>query len=241
MSDELIVRSAGPNPAQLLIRFLQSTIGAKYLMALSGVIMWGFVIVHLIGNLQVFIPDGGEALNAYGALLHKSGGLLWIARGTLLASLVGHVYFGIRLKNLSKNARPVAYQHARKYRKANPASLSMAATGLIILSFIILHINHFTVHLVDPAYSALRDNQDRFHVYAMVREAFSHGWVVVVYIVGQLLLLSHLSHGTGSLFQSLGIYHNAYTPTIRTAGKIIAAAIMVGNVAIPLLLFFGIA
>lgn len=220
--------------------FLKSSVGAKVIMAITGIGLWAFVIAHLIGNLQIF--QGAEAINHYGVWLREigHGTAVWILRAGLIACFALHIFFGIRLAAKNRGARPVGYR-ARKNLRTNVAATSMAVTGVLILTFLVFHLAHTTWGWVLPEYfteTTLKDGTPAHDIYAMMGRGFQEPWLVVVYLVGQIILLSHLIHGTASLWQSLGIHHVVWTPIIAVAGRAIAAVIVVLNVAMPLYFYF---
>src|SRR4051794_22955462 len=163
----------------------RSSLGRKFLMALTGLGLTGFVIAHLLGNLQVFL--GREALNSYAAGLKHLGGLLWIARGGLLAIFVLHVAYGVNLWLANRAARPVLY-HFKQYREATLASRTMIWTGLVILVFVLFHLAHYTFFLVSPDFSELHDAQGRHDVYAMTILGFRNPFISLLYVVAMALL-----------------------------------------------------
>jgi succinate dehydrogenase / fumarate reductase cytochrome b subunit len=230
---ERVVRGA-KSPIEVTLDFLRSSVGAKVVMALTGLLLWGFVIGHLVGNLQVF--QGREPLNAYGELLHSlgHGAALWVVRAVLLSALVAHIGFGLRLAAANRAARgPVGYRK-KKAMRTNVAALTMAASGLLILGFIVFHLLHFTIGGIAEI---PREASGRVDVFGMVVTAFKTPWVVAVYVIGQTFLLSHLLHGTASLWQSMGLQHPVWTPALATVGRALGALIFVGNIGIPLAIF----
>jgi succinate dehydrogenase / fumarate reductase cytochrome b subunit len=231
---ERVVRGA-QSPVEVTLGFLRSSVGAKVIMALTGLVLWGFVIGHLVGNLQVF--QGPEPLNAYGEMLHTlgHGAAIWIVRAVLLVVVVSHIFFGLRLARLNRAARgPVGYR-MKKPMRTNAAALTMAASGILILAFIVFHLFHFTIGGI-TALPPL-DDKNRTDVFTMVFTAFKTPWIVVVYVVGQSLLLSHLMHGTVSLWQSLGLHHPVWTPALKVIGRTLGILIFAGNIGIPLAIF----
>ena len=170
-------------------------------MAITGLLLIFFVIGHMVGNLQIFL--GQESINAYGAFLKSKPALIWGARIGLLGLIAIHIWSAITLSAMNKTARPIAYR-VNKSVAASYASRTMIWSGLIVLAFIIYHILHFTVGAVSPDLLALRDESGRHDIYLMVIQGFSHPFVAGFYIFSMALLCSHLSHGTSSLFQSLG-------------------------------------
>ncbi len=236
MSDgDQVVRKVR-SPVEVTLMFLKSTVGAKVVMGLTGLALWGFVLGHVLGNLQVF--QGAEPLNAYAEFLHSlaHGAGIWVVRAVMLVIVVSHIFFGMRLARLNRTARGVGYR-VKKSRRTNITSMTMAISGLLILAFIVFHLLHFTGGVIQPEFIQL-DAKGRPDVFSMVVSGFKTPWIVVVYVVGQTLLLSHLVHGTVSLWQSLGIHHGVWTPALKVIGRGLAAFIVAGNIAIPLAIFF---
>jgi succinate dehydrogenase / fumarate reductase cytochrome b subunit len=178
---------------------IASSIGAKTLMALTGLGLVGFVIAHMLGNLQVFA--GPEKLNAYAKTLQDLGPGLWVARLGLLALFGLHVATAFRLVQANKAARPTPY--VKKVDACTTyAARTMWVSGLIVLAFVLYHLAHFTVRVTGegfdgPDYLLEGGGHD---VYAMVVDGFSVWWVAAIYIVANILLGLHISHGASSAF-----------------------------------------
>lgn len=222
-----------------LSKAFKTTIGAKTLMALTGLALLGFVLVHMLGNLQIFL--GRDALNGYAAQLQSLGGLLWVARGGLLAVLVVHVAMAIRLTRANRMARPVAYASARP-QVTSYAARTMLMSGLIVLAFAAYHLLHFTLGVTHPGHHALKatlDGQQVHDVYSMVVLGFRELPVALGYLVAQALLALHLSHGASSLFQSLGVTHPSLKAVQAKAGPALALLIFAGNASIVLACWLG--
>lgn len=206
----------------------------KALVAVTGLVMVLFLIVHLSGNLLVFA--GPEAINSYAASLRDVPVLLWTARIVLLASLVAHVYYTVRLRSLSRRARPVRYRMFR-YEASTFASRTMLLSGLVIFSYVAFHLAHFTWGKIYPQYYAatyfLEGRGPVHDVYTMVIRSFQEWWVSALYIVAVTFVMIHLVHATQSALQTLGVYHERYTPAIRKASVVLAILLWAGYVAIP--------
>lgn len=232
MSDSDVVVKQTKSPIEVVAEFLGSSVGAKVVMAVTGLGLWGFVLAHMLGNLQVF--QGPEPLNAYGEflqheLLHGAG--VWILRAGLLLITALHIFFGLRLAAKNRAARPVPYAK-KKLMRTNMMSMSMALTGLIVLGFIVFHILHYTVGVVVPADFDVHDAKGRHDVFEMVWRGFHTPWIVAVYVIGQIVVLSHLTHGTVSLWQSIGWHHPVWSPALKVIGRALAVAIFAGNLGI---------
>ena len=219
-----------------LWQFAKSSLGAKILMALSGVLLVGFVLVHMLGNLQIFL--GPEPYNAYAHFLKGTPELLWTARLGLLAASGVHIACGIRLSRLSQAARPRTYTQ-RRYRRATWTSRTMAWTGLVVLSFIIYHLAHFTLGLTDPTHYGLLDPKGRHDAYSMFVYGFMNPYVSASYVVAMVLLGLHLEHGVSSLFQTLGLNHPRFNPLLNRVGPAFAVLVVIGNCSMPLAVQLG--
>ena len=211
-------------------RFYDASIGKKAVMAVTGVILFGFVVGHLIGNLQIF--EGRQKLDAYSAFLHIEPALLWFVRIVLLASVILHIVASIQLTRLKQAARPVAYTRI-DHSHSSYASRTMMWSGPIIAAFIVYHLLHFTFGVVHPNY---RES----HVFDNVVLGFQQIPVSVAYIVAMILLCMHLYHGLFSMFQSLGVSHPSYTPRIRRFAAAFAILIAIGNISIPVAVMTGL-
>lgn len=216
---------------------LKSSIGSKVVMALTGLGLVLFVIIHMAGNLQMFV--GQDAMNAYGVTLRKMPLLLWIARLGLLGLAVFHIFISIRLKLANRAARPTRYTH-EKTVQASRSSRTMIISGLIILTFLIYHLLHFTLGVTDPQNFALHDPQGRHDVYNMVIAGFKNPLISGGYILAMVLLFLHLGHGASSWMQSLGWNHPKYNGLIQKIGPVLSWIVGLGFVAIPIAVLLGI-
>jgi succinate dehydrogenase / fumarate reductase cytochrome b subunit len=218
-----------------------SSITSKAVMALTGLGLLAFVIGHMIGNLQVFA--GPEVINSYAEMLKDKPALLWTVRIGLLTIFIVHIWLGVRLKLDNVAARPDSYAF-RNTIQASLASRTMIWTGLVILAFVIFHLAHYTFGIVTSAdgvnYLDLHDAKGRRDVYAMTVHGFKNVPVSFAYSIAQILLGVHLSHGIGSLFQSLGVNHPRYTPWINRGGVALAVLIVLGNCSMPLAVLLNV-
>ncbi len=205
-------------------------------MAVSGAALFAFIVGHLLGNLQIFL--GPEPLNRYSAFLKNLGELLWIARIGLLVMVGIHIWTAISLTLENRAARPIAYAN-KEYITASYASRTMDFSGIIILTYLIYHLMHFTFLKVHPEFGHLTDAQGRHDVYRMVVMSFQQPAVAVIYIIANLLLGMHLSHGLYSMFQSLGLVGEAVRPKLRCAANIVGYGIFIGYAMIPLSVWLG--
>ena len=201
------------------------------IVAVTGVVLIVFVIGHLLGNLQIFL--GPDWVNSYAEHLRELGPLLWAIRIFLLVNVLLHIFYTISLAIENRRARPVRYKRKDNV-KATFASRSMALSGLIVLAFILYHLAHFTVRVTDPRFLLLKaDPLNRYDVYSMMVYGFQNIYVSAFYVVGMFLLALHLSHGTSSFFQSLGLNDEKLTPKLAAAGRILAWLIFIGYTSIP--------
>ena len=215
----------------------QSSVGRKYVMGITGIALFLFVIAHMIGNLQIYL--GPEAINAYAETLQGMQGLLWIARIGLLAIVILHIVSALQLAAVNRRARPTRYDRG-KPPAASYASRTILLSGIIILAFIIFHLLHFTIGLVDPNLLQLRDHLGRHDVYGMMIRGFSNPLVSIFYIVAMALLCLHLSHGVSSAFQSLGLRSSRTLRIFQRIATISAVVIFIGNCSIPLAILAGL-
>jgi succinate dehydrogenase / fumarate reductase cytochrome b subunit len=213
-----------------IVALYRSTLGKKLLMAVTGIILFGFVVAHMLGNLQIFL--GSEQLNHYAELLQKNQKLLWAARLVLLLSVGVHVVAAVQVWLRSRRSRPVSYRVFRP-PAVDYAARTMVWTGPIVAAFIVFHLLHFTTGTVHPHFV-------RGDVWANVVTGFSQPLVAIVYIIANLLLAVHLYHGLWSLFQTFGIDHAAIAPWRRRLAVLFAVIIAAGNISMPLAVLIGV-
>lgn len=225
----------------IITNIFTSSLGKKYIMAVTGFFLFAFVVGHLVGNLQVFL--GPEALNRYGHFLQSNVELLWPVRIGLLAIIGLHIWSATKLSAENRAARPVAYG---EYKPVGStwASRTMLMSGLIVFVFIVYHILHYTVrieavNLTGQSFAHMPDAENRHDVFRMMVIGFSNIWVVLFYILGVGLLCVHLSHGASSMFQSIGWKNRAWGPLLDKAAVFIAIALFVGYISIPVAIQLG--
>src|SRR5438132_379133 len=225
-------------PRGLISDLCHSSVGRKMIVAVTGVILILFVIGHLLGNLQIFL--GPEWINAYSQHLRDLGPLLWLIRAFLLTTVILHIYFTILLAIENRRARPEPYID-RRYVKATFASRHMVMSGLIVLAFIIYHLAHFTVRVTDRRFGLLKaDPLGHYDMYSMMVYGFQNYYVSGFYVLGLFLLALHLSHGSSSFFQSLGLNDKKLTPRLALTGRILAWLLFVGYTSIPVAILLGL-
>ncbi len=214
--------------------FARSTIGRKAIMAASGFILFGFVLVHMVGNLQVYA--GREMFNGYSEFLHRliHGTGLWIARVVLLAAVLLHIWYAWTTTLRSWSARPTGYQEWTP-RDSTFSSRTMRWTGVIILLYVLYHLMDFTfgTRQVHPGFVP-------GDPYANFVTSFQRVPVAIVYIVGNIALGFHLRHGIWSMLQTLGLSHPRYRAMAVDAALVFALAITAANVSFPLAVLAGI-
>jgi succinate dehydrogenase / fumarate reductase cytochrome b subunit len=221
---------------KVLIRIFRSSLGKKYVMAMTGLVLFVFVIGHMAGNLQIFL--GAEPINAYALFLKSKPGLLWTARLSLLLVAVLHIVSALELARENRAARPVPYELGKPTR-ASFASRTILASGLIVLAFIVYHLMHFTIGAVNHQLLELEDSSGRHDVYRMMVTGFSNPLVSALYMLSMGLLCLHLSHGVTSMFQSVGLKNEKYATAIDRFAKISALVIFIGNSSIPVAILAG--
>lgn len=228
--------SIAVNGAAARTAFLyDSLVGKKIIMAVTGVVLFGFVCVHMLANLQAFLPKGpdGYALDHYAQHLRALPPLLWGTRIVLLVAVVLHMLMALQLWLLKRRARPLSY-----LKKANIASTyasrTMYVSGPLVLLYVVYHLLHFTfgaVHTADFQEGAVQHN---------VVVGFSNPLISFVYIAANILLATHLYHGVWSMLQTLGIAHPVYTPRLKLAAKLFAIAIGIGFCSVPIGVLTGL-
>ena len=217
--------------------FFKSAVGKKAVMAVTGIILFGFVLVHMIGNLKLY--EGPDKLNSYAGFLREVGspalptsGLLWIVRILLLAAVVLHIWAAWQLVQMSRAARPVGYAQ-RDVVTATYASRTMRWGGVIVLLFVIYHLLDLTFGAANPAFV-------EGDVYHNVVASFSRWWVALFYVAANVALGFHLYHGLWSMFQSLGWNHPRFNHWRSAFAHAFAWIITLGNVSFPLAVLAGI-
>ena len=214
-----------------------TSIGRKFLMALTGLLLSGFVVGHLLGNLTIF--GGRELINSYAYHIEDLKPLLWIARVSLLVLVFIHIGLAIAVTFKNRQARPIGY--AKKENQATSlGAQTMALTGSIVLLFIIFHLLHFTWRVTHPEISNGIDSQGHRDVFRMVVLSFQMPQLAFGYVAALTLLFLHLSHGLWSLFQSLGILGERSLPLAKRIAGFISFAIYLGYISIPLACYFGL-
>jgi succinate dehydrogenase / fumarate reductase, cytochrome b subunit len=231
----------------IVANVFKSSLGKKYIMAVTGFALFVFVIGHLAGNLQVFL--GREAINRYGHFLQSNPELIWPARLGLLLMVALHIWSAITVSLENKAARPVGYEVYQPIGSSY-ASRTMLVGGSIVFIFIVYHLLHYTaevqfLNLTHQNFAAFMEKlpgqvpPERHDIFKMMVVGFSQPLVSGFYILGLGLLCLHLSHGAGSMFQSLGWKNEAYRPCLDRAAQVVAGLIFVGYASIPVAILCG--
>ena len=215
----------------------KSSIGKKMIVAVTGFILLGFVIAHLLGNLQIFL--GAEWLNDYAQHLADLPLLLWPARVFLLLTLIVHIATSLVLAIENKKARPTPYVFKATVQ-ASAASRTMVISGLLIFLFIVYHLLHFTFGVTNPEFFHRLDAHGREDVYSMVVLSFQNYPISIVYILAMVVLYLHLSHGAPNFLQSLGLTNEKTLCRISVIGNAVAWLLLIGNCSIPIAIMTGL-
>jgi succinate dehydrogenase / fumarate reductase cytochrome b subunit len=216
---------------QLVLEAYASPIGKKAVMSLTGLVLFGFLIGHLLGNLQIF--ESQQKFDDYAHFLHDHLGLLWGTRVVLLVSLVLHVASAASLESLKSDARVIPYQGGKNWRAASLSSRTMLVTGGLLIAFVVFHLAHFTF-----GWSAINTSFEEGNVYHNVVSAFRGPVIALVYVAGMAVLFFHLQHGLWSLKQSLGL--RGHTESRKALSATVAALMALGFAIIPLAILAGL-
>jgi len=222
-----------------LSRFFTSSIGRKLIMSLTGFFLILFLVVHLIGNLQLLNDDNGYSFNTYSYLMTHNGLIVLISYG-LYFFLLLHAIMGIMITRSNKKARSQGYA-VKSNRDTTWASRNMALMGLLIFAFLVMHMGDFWLkvklgQLNVVTYEGFQHPVD--DLYSRVMVAFSTWWIVLLYVIGQIALFFHLKHGFYLAFQDIGWSHPKYTPIIKGFGLLYAVVIPLGFAFLPVYIFF---
>ncbi|NJK79145.1 MAG: succinate dehydrogenase cytochrome b subunit [Chloroflexaceae bacterium] len=229
----------------------RTSIGKKVVMAVTGLILLGFVVVHMIGNLKVFA--GAAALNEYAYHLRLLGEpifgyeqFLWIARVVLLGAVVMHIVSAAQLTIQNRNSRSTSYDQSKGIQPAyRYASYTMRWGGIVILLFIIFHLLHFTFGFVGYGSGGFLHPEGAgynttFYVYDNFINGFRVPIVSIFYMIAMVALALHIYHGTWSMFQTLGLNGSRTDGMWRGLAAVLALAVGIGNISMPLAVLTGI-
>jgi succinate dehydrogenase / fumarate reductase cytochrome b subunit len=226
-------------PAPWPIELYRSAVGKKWVMAITGIMLMGFVFVHMIGNLKLYL--GAEDTNHYGEFLREllvpllpRTVTLWLVRLGLIAAFVLHIWSAASLTAMNRRAHAAGgYISRRDWQAANAASLSMRYTGVVVLLYLIWHLADLTWGFANPGY-------ERGDVYRNVVASFDRPAIAILYLVANLALGLHLWHGAWSMFQSLGLNNPKWNSWRRGFAVAFAAIVTVGNISFPIAVMTGV-
>lgn len=212
-----------------------STVGRKIIMSITGLFLCSFLVVHLVGNLQLFKDDGGLAFNVYSEFMGHNP-IIRTMEIVLVLGFLFHIYDAIVLTRRNKSARPVGYANNHPQENSTWSSRNMGLLGTVILVFLIIHLYNFFWR---ARFGELAlDSAGVPDLYIVVKESFQQWWYVALYVISMIALAYHLIHGFQSAFQSLGLTHKKYTPFIQKFGYAFSVLISLGFAAMPLYFFF---
>jgi succinate dehydrogenase / fumarate reductase, cytochrome b subunit len=228
----------------LVSRIWGSSLGKKYIMAVTGCILLLFVVAHMLGNLMVFVSP--SVLNEYGNFLQSTPEVLWPTRITLVVCLVLHFVSSAQLTLENRSARGVGY-NAYQVVASSWMARTMIISGFIVLFFVVYHLLHFTVETPGVnltgkdfrSFTYMEGAKERHDIYRMVVMGFNQPVVAIFYIIGVGLLCAHLAHGFSSMFQSVGWRSVYYRKWLERGGKIFAVLLFAGYCSVPLAVLLG--
>ena len=207
------------------------------MMSITGLFLCSFLVVHLIGNLQLFNNDGGHAFNVYSHFMGHNP-VIRVMEFVLLAGFVFHIWDAVALTRRNKAARPVAYAVNHSEQNSNWSSRNMGLLGTVILVFLIIHLyNFFLPTKTGGLDKVMIDGVLVDNLYIRVAESFKIWWYVVIYVISMIALAYHLMHGFQSAFQTLGLNHKKYTPAIKAFGYAFSIIVCLGFAVMPLYFF----
>ncbi|MEZ4988347.1 MAG: succinate dehydrogenase cytochrome b subunit [Saprospiraceae bacterium] len=223
-------------------KFITSSIGQKLVMSLTGLFLIMFLVVHLLGNLQLLANDGGESFNLYAKFMTSNPLIKMLSYG-LYAFILLHAVQGILLVRKNRAARGgerYAVQVTRAVNTNGFIAKNMGPIGIIVLIFILLHMYQFWLQMKMGAVHMVSYNDVQVKdLYTLVAQAFANPLYVVIYVVSMIVIALHLWHGFQSAFQTLGLNHPKYTPLIRGLGKMYSILVPLAYALIPILMFLN--
>ncbi|RLB62614.1 MAG: succinate dehydrogenase/fumarate reductase cytochrome b subunit [Deltaproteobacteria bacterium] len=219
------------------MQLMQSSVGRKIIMAVTGFVLVAFVCVHLLGNSSIFI--GADAINAYAQKLHSLGPFVWVFRLVMLTAFAIHIFFGIQLTLENRAATPEKNVQIKRLKTGFGAE-TMIVSGLVMLAFVIYHLLHFTVRVTNPEIYVPLGDHGMVDVFVMMVNGFSSALSVIIYVIGLGFLFLHVSHGFQSLFQTLGLSNDKSLPFMEMVSKLVGVVLLVGYLSIPMLIVFGL-
>lgn len=218
---------------------LNSTLGRKLIMALTGLFLILFLVGHVSGNALLFKDDGGRAFNEYADFM-TTNQFVQILSILTYVSIIGHVIYSVLLTRRNKSARPISYAVRNASSNSSWSSRNMGILGTLILIFLVIHLQGFwyQMHWGNLPYVTY-DGVEYKDLYSIVVFAFQELWLVILYVVSMVMLAFHLSHGFASAFQTLGLNHNKYTPAIKSFGLAFSIIIPALFAAMPIYIYFS--
>lgn len=236
-----VARKDRPRTPSKFAAFFTTGIGRKYLTGVTGLLLVGFVIAHLLGNLVVFAGDDGEAFNAYGHFLHGLGPAFYAIEVALLGVILLHAYLGVQIWLGKRRARPVDYKKYQSVGGASKQTLSsrsMIVTGVVLLVFLVIHVWSFRFGAFYE--TSLSTGEAVRDLYRLVVEKFQSPLYAFGYVIVMILLGFHLRHGIWSALQSLGAMRPSLAPAIYSAALVLAVLLAFGFLVLPLYIFFAV-
>ena len=222
-----------------LTNAMSSTLGRKLLMAATGLFLIIFLLVHLIGNLQLLSDDGGEAFNVYAKFM-TTNPLIKTTSYLLYATFLIHILWAFMLIIQNRKARPVGYKVSGASSNSSWSSRNMGVLGSVILIFLVIHLANFwwkmkfgEMPMVEYESGSYKD------LYTVVAAAFQEPWLVALYVAAMIGLMFHLLHGFESAFQTLGLNHPKYNPAVKFIGRAFAIIVPAAFAAIPILMYLS--
>jgi succinate dehydrogenase / fumarate reductase cytochrome b subunit len=218
---------------------LNSTLGRKLIMALTGLFLILFLTGHVSGNLLLFKGDGGQAFNMYAKFMTTNPAVKLLSYLTYI-SVIGHIVYSILLSQHNKSARPVSYSTSKGSTNSAWSSRNMGILGTIILIFLVVHLQGFWAQMHWGEVPTITYEGEVYkNLFLIVSEAFKQEWLVALYVLSMIFLGFHLSHGFASAFQTFGINHKKYSPAIKAIGT--AYAILVPSLfaSMPVYIYFS--
>jgi succinate dehydrogenase / fumarate reductase cytochrome b subunit len=217
----------------------RTTVGKKMLMAVSGLVLVGFVFAHMVGNLKIFLGRTeldryADGLRTLGQPIFPFGSVLWALRTLVFAAFVVHIAFAIQLSLRSRRAREIRYERTEHVAADFPA-VTMRWGGVFIALFVIFHLANFTWGNIHPNYTFVRGA-----VYNNVVGTFKQWWMTLIYLLMMVALALHLFHGTWSMFQTLGWNNRRWNSTVRAVTAALSIIIFVGFISVPIAVYSGV-
>ena len=218
---------------------LNSTLGRKLIMALTGLFLILFLTGHVSGNLLLFKGDGGQAFNMYAKFMTTNPAVKLLSYLTYI-SVIGHIVYSILLSQHNKSARPVSYSTSKGSTNSAWSSRNMGILGTIILIFLVVHLQGFWAQMHWGEVPMITyEGEEYKNLFLIVSEAFKQEWLVALYVLSMIFLGFHLSHGFTSAFQTLGINHKKYSPAIKAIGTAYSILVPALFASMPVYIYFS--